>query len=150
MAVLQEIDLKTLVSEKILNDWKEDDVCYIQDIIKRSLEVKPKYEIVEYIERTRILNERVSAIPGYYSFKVTPYLREIIRNFDEDSPIQYVDFMKGAQIGATVGLDENLIMYLLGNSPAPILFLASTSEVAEQIAPLRALAPGDGHGELLL
>lgn len=137
MAVLQEIDLKTLVSEKILNDWKEDDVCYIQDIIKRSLEVKPKYEIVEYIERTRILNERVSAIPGYYSFKVTPYLREIIRNFDEDSPIQYVDFMKGAQIGATVGLDENLIMYLLGNSPAPILFLASTSEVAEQIFTLR-------------
>lgn len=29
MEVLQEIDLKTLVSEKILNDWEENDLNFI-------------------------------------------------------------------------------------------------------------------------
>lgn len=134
---MEGINLENILSKSTLIQWADDDILYIEDMVRKYLQPRKKTDIINYIEKTRVLNERVSAIPGLYNYKITPYLREIIRNFDEDSPIQYVDFMKGAQIGATVGIDENLMIYLIGNSPAPILFLASTLEVAEQIFALR-------------
>lgn len=74
----------------------------------------------DWAEKNRYLPKSVTPMPGYYSYDVNPALREIIDCGDIHSPIREVAFKKGAQIGATVGVLENLIGYgidILKSSP---------------------------------
>ncbi|KLI46142.1 terminase gpA endonuclease subunit [Brachyspira hyodysenteriae] len=127
------INLEDIILKEKLIEWHNKDISFVKKIILRCLAPREKKNIIEFVESKRLLSSSVTSRPGYYSFKITPYLKDILKDLDERSPIQYVDFMKGSQIGSTVGLDENLMIYLIANSPAPILFLASTAEVAEKI-----------------
>lgn len=65
----------------------------------------------EWAEQSRYLPPQHTALPGPYRFSVTPYLREIVDCFSPESPIRVVSVMKGAQIGYTVGVIENIIGY---------------------------------------
>ena len=79
---MEGINLENILSKTTLIQWADDDILYIEDMVRKYLQPRKKTDIINYIEKTRVLNERVSAIPGLYNYKITPYLREIIRNFD--------------------------------------------------------------------
>lgn len=71
-------------------------------------------------------------LPGPYDYAVTPYLREIVDCFDVRSPVREVAVMKGAQIGVTVGVGENLIGYIIGQvRTRPAMLVTATQELVE-------------------
>jgi phage terminase large subunit GpA-like protein len=121
--------------------WRRDmDRNLLQEMIKavRAFPTAlPTILVSEWAERKRILPHGISPIPGEFRFATTPYLREIVDNFSESSPIQKVVFMKGAQIGATTGILENLIGAIIDIMPGPALFVSSDKGSAETSVELR-------------
>jgi phage terminase large subunit GpA-like protein len=86
----------------------------------------------EWAEANRYLPASVTPMAGYYRFAQTPYLKEIVDCLGADSPIREVSFMKGAQIGATVGVLENAIGYLIAHvSTAPVMLVTADAELAK-------------------
>jgi terminase, large subunit len=85
----------------------------------------------EWAEKHRYLPAASSPRPGPYRFKVAPYLREIVDCLGVDSPVREVSFMKGVQIGATVGVLENYVGYLIGFvRRSPAMLLTADSELS--------------------
>lgn len=77
------------------------------------------------------MSQSSSPIPGPYSFKTTPFLREIIDCFDINSPIREVAVMKGAQLGLTTLL-ENIIFYCMVEvKTAPVMLLTADDDLAK-------------------
>lgn len=86
----------------------------------------------DWAERRRYLAPEQTALPGYYSFSVTPYLREPLDCMAPESPVQEVDFLKGVQIGFTAGILENLIGYLIDQvKDAPAMLLTVDDGMAQ-------------------
>lgn len=99
----------------------------------------------EWVEKHRYLPKSLTAQPGHYRFKVTPYLREIVDNLDENSPVREIVLMKSAQIGATVGILENAILYIAHHiKTAAILFVTADAELAKERLETNIL-PGFRH-----
>lgn len=85
-----------------------------------------------WAESRRYLPSSVTSLPGYYRFAVAPYLREIIDCLSLDSPVREVIVMKGAQIGATVGVLENAIGYFIDHvKTAPVMLVTADAELAK-------------------
>lgn len=85
-----------------------------------------------WAEQTRYLPASVTALPGYYDFSVTPYLREIVDCLSIDSPVREVAIMKGVQLGMTVGVLENAIGYYIDHvRHAPLMLVTADSELAQ-------------------
>src|SRR5690606_20415944 len=75
----------------------------------------------------------LSPMPGYYRFQTTPYLQEIVDCLSTDSPVREVAVMKGVQIGATVGVLENVIGYAVDFvKTAPVMLVTADAELAQQ------------------
>jgi phage terminase large subunit GpA-like protein len=86
----------------------------------------------EWAEQHRYLPPSVTPLPGYYSFEVAPYLREILDCLAPSSPVREVTFMKGVQICATVGILENAIGYYIAHvQTAPMMLITADSELAK-------------------
>lgn len=86
----------------------------------------------EWAETKRYLPPQLTSLPGYYRFEVTPYLREIVDCLSVDSPIREVSLMKGAQLGATVGVLENYLGYLIDFvKTAPVMLVTADAELAK-------------------
>ena len=85
-----------------------------------------------WAEKRRYLPPSVTSLPGFYRFDVAPYLREIVDCLGVESPIREVAVMKGAQIGATVGVLENVIGYVIDNvKTAPVMLVTADAELAK-------------------
>lgn len=86
----------------------------------------------EWAEEHRYLPASVTPMPGYYSYAVVPYLREIVDCLDVRSSVREVTVIKGAQVGATVGVLENAIGYLIAQvRTAPAMMLTADAELAK-------------------
>ncbi|MCK5237001.1 MAG: phage terminase large subunit family protein, partial [Deltaproteobacteria bacterium] len=85
----------------------------------------------ELAEQIRYLPPQVTPLPGYYSFDVAPYIREILDCLDPQSPIREVSVMKGVQVCFTVGVLENAILYIIAYiKNAPSMLLTADAELA--------------------
>jgi terminase, large subunit len=85
-----------------------------------------------WAEEKRYLPPSVTSLPGYYSFDVAPYLRQIVDCLSVDSPVREVAIMKGAQLGLTVGVLENTIGYYVDHvKTAPVMLVTADSELAK-------------------
>ncbi len=74
----------------------------------------------------------MTPLPGLYSFKVTPYLREIVDCLGIDSPVRKLSFMKGVQICATTGVLENAIGYYIAHvKSASMMMVTADSDLAK-------------------
>jgi phage terminase large subunit GpA-like protein len=97
--------------------------------------IKDHHEVMtvsNYAEQNRYLPSSVTPMAGYYSFGVTPYIKEIADCMSLSSPVRVVAIMKGVQVGMTVGLLENTILYAIGHvKTAPIMSLTADSEIAK-------------------
>lgn len=86
----------------------------------------------EYAEQVRYLPPQITPLPGFYSYDVAPYLLEIIDCFSPHSPVREFALMKGLQIGATVGILENGILFYIGHiRNAPIALATADAELAK-------------------
>ncbi len=86
----------------------------------------------QWSEQARYLPASATSMPGHYSYGVTPYLREIADCLSMDSPIREIAIQKGVQIGATVGVLENVIGYFLAHiRTAPVMMVTADSELAK-------------------
>jgi phage terminase large subunit GpA-like protein len=80
----------------------------------------------------RYLPSQVTSIPGYYSFTVSPYIKEILDCFSPHSPVREVAVMKGVQVAFTVGVLENIIGYYMDHiKNMPILFMTADQELSQ-------------------
>lgn len=86
----------------------------------------------EWAESHRYLPPSVTPLPGFFSFEVTPYLREIVDCLGFDSPVREVAFQKGVQLGATSGVLENALGYMIGHvKTAPCMMVTADAELAK-------------------
>ena len=104
--------------------------------LARQFEAIPSEVVVlrpsEWAEKNRYLSASVTPLPGYYSFGLTPYLREIVDCLSVDSPIREVTVMKGSQLGVTTGVLENFFGYVIEHvRTSPIMLVTATDGVAK-------------------
>jgi phage terminase large subunit GpA-like protein len=81
----------------------------------------------EFAERVRYITGDLSPFPGKFSYSRFEYLRKIIDLFHPLNPVRFVVLMKGAQIGATTGLVESLILYNIMGDPKPQAYVTVDS-----------------------
>lgn len=116
--------------EKMRSDLNKMFQAIIRDSVNR-------LTVSEWAEQKRILPKGLTSMPGPFRWDVTPYLAEIADCFSESSPIQKVAIMKGARIGATVGVGENWIGYIIDSAPGPMMFVSGDKETAETAVEVR-------------
>lgn len=105
----------------------------VEAIAAEAIPRELKHESVsEWAERRRVLPRGLTPYPGPYSFDSFPFLREIVDNFAEGSPIEEAAVMKGTQLGFTVGVLENWLGYVIDVSPGPTAFVTADADMAAQ------------------
>lgn len=120
----------TSADRDALADWLDDPQELIETRITRKL---PSVWATE----KRVMPNGLTSLPGPFRWETTPYLREIIDCFATSSPIQKVAIMKGAQLGLSVGVLENLIGWIIDVEPGPTLFVTADKELAESVVETR-------------
>ena len=93
--------------------------------------------VSEWAHEKRILPQGLTPFPGPFRWDVIPYAQEIADCFSESSPVQKVAIMKGAQLGLTVGVLENILGYTIDHDPGPMMFISGDKEMAEASIELR-------------
>ena len=109
-----------------------DDPAWIAGQVAKLTDHKLTIAVSAWAETKRYLPPQVTSMPGFYSYDVAPYLREIADCLSVDSFVREFDLMKGAQVGATVGVLENAIGYLIDHvKSAPVMLLTADAELAQ-------------------
>lgn len=90
-----------------------------------------------WAESKRIMPQGLTDLPGPFRWSTTPYLREIIDQFRPGNGVHKVAIMKGAQLGFSVGVLENLIGWIIDCEPGPTLFVTADRELAESVVETR-------------
>lgn len=93
----------------------------------------------EWADEHRYLSSKASAEPGRWRTSRTPYLRELMTVLSANDPTQRIVFMKSAQIGGTE-VGNCWLGYIIHHSPAPVLYVMPTVEIAEKASKQR-IAP---------
>jgi phage terminase large subunit GpA-like protein len=86
----------------------------------------------EWTEQNRLLTTDISSRPGKFTYDYTPYMREIVDCLSVEHDARIIAFMKGAQIGASMGLIESGIGWIISQSPGNTLFLSGHADLAEE------------------
>lgn len=115
----------------------EFDLDYLVNNIKALKSKKHFFKVSEWATNNRYLPPELSPISGYWNNDITPFLVEIMDCLSENSFIRDIIFMKAAQIGATTGVLENAIGYIIDHAPGPTLFITADKEMAERGIELR-------------
>ena len=105
----------------------------IDNIVDERLYIIP----TEYIESVRYLPKGLSPKPGFFEFDYTPYLIEIFNHSSPESLVEEIVVMKSAQIGYTVGILENLVLYYIGCNPKQMQFVTADNALAEETVKTR-------------
>jgi phage terminase large subunit GpA-like protein len=96
--------------------------------------------VSEWAESTRYLPASVTSLPGFYSFDVAPYIREIADCFSLSSPVRQVAVQKGVQLGLSVGIIENAIGYEIEHvKKLPCMLVTADAELAQTVTETRIL-----------
>ncbi len=91
----------------------------------------PNLTISQWADEYRTLSPKAAAEPGRWRTERTPYLREIMDALSPHTSTQRIIFMKGAQIGGTEA-GNNWIGYVIHLSPAPMMAVSPTTELAKR------------------
>lgn len=83
----------------------------------------------EWAEKNRVLPDDTPR-PGRMSYKDFPYLVEIANRGAPADPTQIIINMKGAQTGATVGVEETNMGYSIAVDPSPMMYVTGTNQLA--------------------
>ncbi len=111
----------------------KNDILFIQDLIESIVDTRIYESPSAYIERIRYMPKELTPRPGYYSFDYTPYLREPFEQLADDSGTENIYFMKSAQIGYTVGLLQNAVLYFIGSNPKRAMYVTADGKLAKKV-----------------
>ena len=124
----QDIEFKHIFDEQFISDCEKWLSSQFNNLTVEIILLDPS----EWATEKRYLPPQVTPMPGYYSYDVAPYLREIVDCFSPYCPVREVSVMKGVQIGFTAGVLENIIGYLIDYvKNAPAMFLTADAELAQ-------------------
>lgn len=117
--------------------WTDADRAAAWSWISEQLKngIKPevtRMSLVDWAELRRVIPQGLSSMPGRFSWSVTPYLVEPAECLSETSPVKEVAVIKGAQVGFTVGILENWMLYTIDQAPGPMLYVAQSQQAAEK------------------
>lgn len=85
----------------------------------------------DWAEQNRVMTPDVSPVPGPFSFKNSPYCREILDCMASSHPSRIIAVKKGSQIGFSTGVIENGIGYIISQDPGNTLFLVGHADLVE-------------------
>ena len=109
-----------------------DSVTWLREKLNGITDSRVITSVSEWAEEKRYLPPSVSPLPGTYSFDVSPYLREIADCLSINSSVREVAVRKGHQVGATVGVLENAIGYVIDHvKSAPCMLVTADAELAK-------------------
>lgn len=125
------------VKARLLAPALEDMHSFFTTLLTTIPITKTRMTPSEWATKKRILPQGLTSMPGPFSWEVTPYAKEIIDCFSPDSPVQRAAVMKGAQLGLSVGVLENLIGWIIDCEPGPTMFVTADKELAESVVETR-------------
>lgn len=112
---------------QIQNDFIDVFSGLLESARTRISDIKPS----QWVEENRMMTPDVSPLPGMFSYKNSPYTREIIDCLAPDNPARQIAVMKGAQIGFSTGVIEGGIGWIVSNNPGNILFLVGHEDLVK-------------------
>jgi phage terminase large subunit GpA-like protein len=98
----------------------------------RHLKPPENLSVSDWAERHRILDGKSSAIPGKWNNSITPYLVEIMNEFNNIETEEIV-FVKPTQVGGTEAL-QNMLGYVVMQDPSPVMVVYPTDILAESVS----------------
>lgn len=107
----------------------------------------PELWLDEWADRYRVLDTKSSSEAGRWRTDRTPYLRGVMRELSPLSPTQRVVFMKSSQVGGTE-CGFNWLGFIIHMTPAPILMVNPSLDLAEKISKQRIQPMIDNTPEL--
>lgn len=93
--------------------------------------------VSEWAEKNRILDARSSSAPGPWRNSKTPYLQEIMDEFNNYETEEII-FCKPTQVGGTEAL-QNMVGYIIDQDPAPSMIVYPTIELAKSVSENRLI-----------
>lgn len=88
--------------------------------------------VSEWAAKHRVLDSKSSAMPGPWNNSVTPYLVEIMDEFN-NYETEKIIFVKPTQIGGTETL-QNIVGYIVSQDPAPTMIVYPTETLAKSVS----------------
>jgi len=120
----------------------QDDEYLITSIQDLTDDVK-RILVSEWAEQKRYLPPELTSKPGLWNNDYTPYLVKPMNALSPHIPTREIVFMKGVQIGATTGILENFMGYVIDHNPSGIMYItadAGLSKTAVEVKVDRMLA----------
>jgi phage terminase large subunit GpA-like protein len=105
----------------------------LQDILNFSPPYLSSIKPSEWAEQNRVMSSDTSPFPGKFSYSTTPYWREIVDRLQPSDPARIVTIMKGAQIGASTGVLETGIGWIMSQNPGNILLTARDESLIKKM-----------------
>lgn len=124
------IQLEEFHREQDARKWRSD-VAFLRRRCARLTTETRELLPSEWSEKKRYLPASATALPGYYRFDVSPYMREIIDCMSPESSVRHVTIMKGVQIGATTLLENTIGYYIDQVKTAPMMLVTADAELAK-------------------
>jgi len=110
--------------EELGADWLADEIDGLTDHIEH---ITP----AEFNEQTRYLPDSVTPLPGFMSFDVNPFMRELVDACDPRSPVREVNLKKGVQITYSTMLESVLLYYIAHIKTRPTMLISADKELVK-------------------
>lgn len=105
----------------------EPDIDYLVSSIDALPFEKLLMNIPEFSEKFRIFGQS-TPFPGPHRFSRSPYAYEIAKELSPQSPTEFLNVEKAAQMGLTANTTESLILYKIAQDPGPVLIMCPNEE----------------------
>lgn len=127
------------------NLYHKYEVTQYQKEALKYLKPPENITVSEWADKYRMLDARSSAMPGPWRTEHTPYLKEIMNEFNNYETEEII-YVKPTQVGGTECL-QNMVGYIIQQDPAPTMIVYPTDKLAESISenrlqPMIKAAPG--------
>lgn len=127
------------------NPYHKYEVTQYQKEALKYLKPPENITVSEWADKYRMLDARSSAMPGPWRTEHTPYLKEIMDEFNNYETEEII-YVKPTQVGGTECL-QNMVGYIVQQDPAPTMIVYPTDKLAESISenrlqPMMRATPG--------
>lgn len=119
------------------NKFNKEDINFLIEQFNKLTDEKIIELPTRYIERVRYLPKHLTPKHGFFEFDYTPYLREIFNRFSDDDITEEIAIMKSAQIGYTVGILENGVIYHIDCNAKTVQFITADLNLAKETVKTR-------------
>ena len=117
----------------------------VGEVLNEFLSPPQLLTVTEWAEANRILSGKDSSEPGPYRVSRTPYAREPMDCLGQNSSVEEVVLMWGAQTSKTT-IGSNWLGYLIDTNPGPVMIVQPTIDMAkrysrQRVAPMLEESP---------